>query len=166
MTIWHKFAPDLRCPRIQDIPLELLKERGIEGILFDLDNTITAWHSFEIPADTNAWLQNLAAFGFKTAIVSNNKGARVKQLSDKLAMPFISDAIKPRRKGFLQAAALLELPVSKLAMVGDQLITDIWGGNRAGLYTIFVDSLHPKEHWGTTHIFRPMERFVLKRLDK
>jgi HAD superfamily phosphatase (TIGR01668 family) len=97
--------------------------------------------------------------------VSNNREQRVKKVAGLLGMPCLYSAAKPCRKSYLQAAALLKLPPQQLAMVGDQLFTDVLGGNRAGLITILVEYIHPCEHWGTTHIFRPLERWVLKRLE-
>lgn len=164
MSIWQKFAPDLSCPKITDIPLDHLWEHGIRGILFDLDNTITEWHTYEVPEATQQWFYDLKTRGFSACIVSNNHGQRVQPVAKLLELPCLFDAAKPSRKSYHKAAALLGLQLSQLAMVGDQLLTDILGGNRAGLYTIFVEYIHPVEHWGTVHVLRPLERFVLKRL--
>ena len=166
MSIWRYFAPDMSCPTVTGIPLDMLKERGIRGLLFDLDNTITGWHKDEVPEPTRQWLQDLREQGFSVCIVSNNREPRVSRVAKQLALPYLFSAAKPRRKSYRQAAALLKLAPQQLAMVGDQLLTDILGGNRAGLTTIFVDYIHPREHWGTTHIFRPLERWVLKKLER
>ena len=165
MSIWQYFAPDMSCSAITDIPLELLKERGIRGLLFDLDNTITEWHKDEVEEHTRQWLHNLSQQGFSSCIVSNNHGARVKKVAAQLGLPCLYSAAKPRRKSYRQAAALLKLPPRQLAMVGDQLLTDVLGGNRAGLTTVFVKYIHPREHWGTTYIFRPLERWLIKKLE-
>jgi len=166
MSIWQYFAPDLSCPGITDVPLEMLKERGIRGLLFDLDNTITEWQKDEVEEHTRQWLYDLREQGFSACIVSNNHGQRVKKVAGQLGLPYLYSAAKPRRKSYWQAAALLKLPPQQLAMIGDQLLTDVLGGNRAGLTTIFVKYIHPREHWGTTHVFRPLERWVMKRLEK
>jgi HAD superfamily phosphatase (TIGR01668 family) len=155
----------MRCRGITDIPLDKLKERGIRGLLFDLDNTITEWHKDEVPESNRQWLYGLREQGFSACIVSNNHGPRVKKVAEQLGLPCLYSAAKPRRKSYRQAAALLKLAPPQLAMVGDQLLTDVLGGNRAGLTTVFVKYLHPREHWGTTHIFRPLERWLLKRLE-
>jgi len=165
MSIWQNFAPDMRCTSITDIPLDTLKERGIKGLLFDLDNTITEWHKDDVTEEVRQWLLYLQEQGFSACIISNNNKQRVKKLAGLLGLPCLFSAAKPRRKGYRQAAALLKLPPHQLAMVGDQLITDVLGGNRAGLTTIFVKYIHPHEHWGTTHIFRPLERWLMKKLE-
>jgi len=165
MNIWSIFAPDMSCRRITDIPLDELQELGVKGLLLDLDNTITAWHKSEVTEPICQWLCGLKDRGFAACIVSNNHERRVKNIAEQLSLPYVYSAAKPRRKSYRRAAALLDIPLPQLAMVGDQLLTDVLGGNRAGLFTIFVEYIHPREHWGTTHIFRPLERWVLKRIE-
>lgn len=165
MSIWQKFAPNMNCRRVTEIPLDELKERGIRGLLFDLDNTITEWNKNEVDETTRGWLHGLKSNGFAACIVSNNHGQRVKKVAEQLGLPCVYSAAKPRRKSYRRAAALLNLQPQQLAMVGDQLLTDVLGGNRAGLFTIFVDYIHPQEHWGTVHFFRPVERWVMRRLE-
>jgi HAD superfamily phosphatase (TIGR01668 family) len=164
MKLWRYFTPDISCPSVTDIPLDVLKERGIRGLLFDLDNTITEWRKDEVAEPTRQWLHNLGEQGFSVCIVSNNHERRVKRVAGQLGWPCLHSAAKPRRKSYRQAAALLKLMPRQLAMVGDQLLTDVLGGNRAGLTTVFVQYIHPREHWGTTHIFRPLERWIIKKL--
>ena len=166
MSVWHYFAPDICCPGITDIPLDTLRERGIRGLLLDLDNTITEWHEDEVADATRQWLHDLREKGFSACIVSNNHKQRVNRVAGQLGLPCLYSAAKPRRKGYRQASALLKLPPQQLAMVGDQLLTDVLGGNRAGLTTIFVQYINHREHWGTTHIFRPVERWLMKRLER
>lgn len=166
MSLRQYFSPDISCRGITDIPLDKLKEHGIKGLLFDLDNTITEWHKDEVAESTKQWLQDLQKQGFSVCIVSNNHGQRVKKVAGQLALPCLHSAAKPRRKSYRQAAALLKLPPQQLAMVGDQLFTDVLGGNRAGLTTIFVKYMHPREHWGTTLFFRPLERWLIKYLER
>ena len=165
MRMLQYFAPDIICRSITDIPLDELKERGIRGLLFDLDNTITEWQKDEVTERNKQWLHDLREQGFSICIVSNNHAPRVKRVAEQLGLPCLHSAAKPRRKSYWQAAALLKLAPQQLAMVGDQLLTDVLGGNRAGLTTIFVEYIHPREHWGTTHIFRPVESWLLKRLE-
>lgn len=164
MSILSIFAPDMSCRRITDIPLSELKQRGIKGLLFDLDNTITEWHETTVTEINSKWLRDLCEQGFTACIVSNNHEQRVKKVAAQLGLPCVFSAAKPRRRSYRRAAALLGLTPQQLAMVGDQLLTDVLGGNRAGLFTIFVEYLHPREHWGTTHIFRPLERWLCKIL--
>ena len=46
------------------------------------------------------------------------------------------------------------------AMIGDQLFTDIYGGNRLGLLTILVNPLSPRDALPTKLLQRPLERLL------
>ena len=75
----------------------------------------------------------------------------------------ISKAIKPRRGAFRRIARRFSLTPPEIAVVGDQLFTDVLGGNRAGMYTILVTPIHKHEFIGTK-LVRLFERIILKRL--
>ena len=80
-----------------------------------------------------------------------------------LDVPAISKARKPSRRAFRQALATLGTTEKETAVVGDQLFTDVLGGNRLGLYTVLVMPLSKREFFGTKAI-RSLERIVLRRL--
>ncbi len=164
MSFWKKFIPDLSCKSIMDIPLNVFQENGIKGILFDLDNTITEWHQNEVSPEASNWLKSLTEEGYQVCIVSNNKKQRVAAVAEKLGLPYLCDAAKPAKHSYFKAAKLMNLPCENMAMVGDQILTDVLGGNRSGLFTIFVEYINPQEHWGTVHLIRPLERLVMKKI--
>jgi len=139
------FAPDIICRSITDIPLDELKERGIRGLLFDLDNTITEWQKDEVTERNKQWLHDLREQGFSICIVSNNHAPRVKRVAEQLGLPCLHSAAKPRRKSYWQAAALLKLAPQQLAMVGDQLLTDVLGGNIYGVKTVLAKPIKPEK---------------------
>ena len=56
-----------------------------------------------------------------------------------------------------------DLDQSQVAMVGDQILTDIYGGNKVGITTIFVNQIGVKDFF-LTRINRKIESFILKRL--
>jgi hypothetical protein len=145
-----------------DIPLEELSAAGLRAFIFDLDNTITEWNSQELRAEVEAWFKIIKERGFKACILSNNGEQRIIQIAQRLGIPFIHRARKPLRGSFLQAVALMEVNASEVAVIGDQIFTDVLGGNRAGLYTILVKPLARREFYGTK-ISRAMEFFVLRR---
>ena len=69
---------------------------------------------------------------------------------------------KPNPASFRRAAQALGLPPHQVGMVGDQLFTDVLGGNLAGLHTILVHPLidNALPH---TRLARLLERRVLAR---
>ncbi|MFO7273514.1 MAG: YqeG family HAD IIIA-type phosphatase [Bacillota bacterium] len=148
---------------IFEIDLERLRRMGKRAILLDLDNTLVRWND---PHPTPAlldWLAAVRAHGLMPCIVSNNSGPRVREFAARAGVSFVSGASKPRRKGFLQAMQQLGVAPHETVVVGDQLFTDILGGNRAGAYTILVVPLDRREFIGT-RLVRLIERRVLQYL--
>ncbi len=86
-------------------------------------------------------------------------------MAQKLGLPFISGALKPRRGAFREALKLLDVEPRRAAVVGDQVLTDILGGNRLGLHTILVRPMSRREFAGT-RITRLFERVILRVLRK
>lgn len=160
-----KLYPKMYFNKLLDIPLEELKEKNIKAFILDLDNTITEWNSNEITEDVGAWFKEVKKRGFKACILSNNHEKRILQVANTLDIPFIHRAQKPRRGAFYSAVELLGLQKEEVAVIGDQIFTDILGGNRAGLFTILLVPINKKEFPGTK-ISRAMEYFVLKRINK
>lgn len=165
MRALNLLKPDEMVDSVYEIDLQHLKKMGIRGIITDLDNTLVAWHSSEITDILTQWVQNVRAAGLKIAVVSNNSSARVQELANKLGVAYVAKAIKPRRRAFRQIAKEFQLSPDKVAVVGDQLFTDILGGNRSGMYTILVAPISKHEFIGTK-IARCFERFFIKRPNK
>lgn len=155
--------PKQRVKRVTDISVSDLLNRGIECLLIDLDNTLTEWNNPQLTKDVAGWLQNLKDHGIKVCIVSNNSNGRVESFACNCQLSWVGKAGKPRRKGFLAGMKQMDSKPEQTAVVGDQIFTDIFGGNRAGLYTILVDPISTREFIGTRIISRTLERFVIKR---
>ena len=147
---------------IFDIPLVQLYTDGIRAIIFDLDNTLTEWNSPELSKETISWLENAKKIGFKMCFVSNNSDLRVKEIADLVDIPFVAWAKKPRRRSFRKAMDLMDTKPEHTAVVGDQIFTDILGGNRLGLFTVLVSPISKKEFVGT-RLVRLIEKIILER---
>lgn len=148
---------------IFEIDLNELKQKGITGIIVDLDNTLIAWNENETPERLRQWLKKVAEMGFRVCIASNNRFARATAIAAELQLPLIARAWKPRQKAFERGMAILKTQRAETAVIGDQIFTDILGGNRMGLYTILVVPISQKE-LPTTKLLRRAERLVLKRV--
>ncbi len=159
------FRPGEYKESIFHIDLDKLKQRGIKAIMLDLDNTLVEWNAPEPTEDLRRWLEKVKALGFVTCIVSNNSGPRVSQFAAKVGVPFISKATKPRRKGFSEAMERLGVTPQQTAVVGDQIFTDVLGGNRSGAHTILVVPINRNEFFGT-RLVRVAERLVLRSLNR
>ncbi|MDK2896521.1 MAG: putative phosphatase [Candidatus Atribacteria bacterium] len=164
-TFWSRFFPNLWVEGLADISLDSLKEKGISGLILDLDNTLVDWDSRQISPSVVNWVRESKGKGFQVFIVSNGLAERVEYFSQILKVPGISLAKKPRRVALRKALATMELTREEVALVGDQVFTDVWGGNRLGVYTILVRPTTSKEFiW--TRMVRQLEGFILKKFRK
>ena len=121
-----------------DITTTMLQHFGIRGLLLDLDNTLTT-HDNPRPAEgVLDWIAVMKENGIAMCIVSNNHPPRVKPFADLLGLPFVCEGKKPLSKGFREARTVMGLPWKELAVVGDQIFTDVLGANLKRLKCIFV----------------------------
>jgi HAD superfamily phosphatase (TIGR01668 family) len=135
--------------------------QGIEATLLDLDNTLVGWQRSDLSDNVLEWLRRLRNAGMQLYLVSNTRyGRRLEHLSTELEIPFVRRAWKPRRRGFLAAMEAMGVSPERTAMIGDQMFTDVLGGNRLGLYTIMVRPMARHEFAGT-RISRMLERVLL-----
>ncbi len=144
------------------IDVQTLKENNIKGIIIDIDNTLVEWDKKYASEEAKKWLRNLELEGFRVCLVSNNTKDRVVTFNEELKLPAIHRAIKPRRKSFEKAMDLMETTKDTTAVIGDQIFTDVLGGNRLDLFTILVVPLGKKEE-NFTKFMRKIEKRVLNR---
>jgi HAD superfamily phosphatase (TIGR01668 family) len=155
--------PNLFLDSVLHISPAELAAKGIKGLILDIDNTLVEWGK-DVPAtEVVGWFQAVRAEGIKTCIVSNNSQKRVEALAKALDLPAFCKARKPSRKAFRKAVSLMGTSAVETAVIGDQIFTDILGGNRLGLYTILVSPISRREFIGT-RLVRLVERFVLTRI--
>lgn len=141
-----------------------LREAGVEAILLDLDNTLVTWKGTEIPDTTREWVRRCQEAGLKLCLVSNTRNVpRLQRLCEELRVPYVRARMKPSRQGFQKALELLQTTPDRAVMIGDQLFTDIWGANRMGMRSIWVERIHPREFVGT-RLSRLVERILLRWL--
>jgi len=158
--------PELYVPSLFDIDLEALRKKGINSLIIDLDNTIMPRGARRPEQAVEEWLSRVREQGFRLCIVSNSRDSSVRELTHRLGVPVIIRAVKPRRRPFVRALELMGATREETAVIGDQIFTDVLGGNRLGLYTILIDPLDGKEFIGTRLISRPLERLFLPRIKK
>lgn len=156
--------PDFYFHALDQIPLLKLKEKGIKGLIIDLDNTLTNWNCHNIDPTIFNWLKDLTKMGFKICIVSNNGVKRIEATLTGTNIPFVANALKPSKKGFIKAMELMDCQAGNTAIIGDQIFTDILGGKRVGLTTILVAPRSTEEFFGTK-ITRFIERMVLNKMN-
>lgn len=142
-----------------------LKEMGIEGIIIDIDNTLIPWEEKEADNKVFNFINNLIEDGFKICIISNNTKKRVDKFNEIFNLPAIHKAGKPKKSPYIKAMELLNTNSRNTAVIGDQIFTDVLGGNRLGLYTILVKPISTKEFiW--TRFVRKLEKILIKKILK
>ena len=127
-----------------EINFEDFYEKGFRGIIFDIDNTLVP-HG--MPADERAiaLMKRLKKIGYRVTMLSNNKEPRVKMFCDAVDAPYIFKAGKPNPQNYRKAFVEMGTNEKNTLFVGDQIFTDVWGANKAGLHSILVRPIHPKE---------------------
>ncbi len=159
----EKFRPNETAESLSQIDLESLRQKGIKGIICDIDNTLLLYKEAEPKSKEKEWIDRAKEEGFSVILLSNALPRRAASLSQILDIPAKAQAIKPSRKGFRKALKILDLSAKEVAVIGDQLCTDILGGNRMGMYTILVAPLGTKE-FISTKFMRILERWIKKHL--
>ena len=141
------------------IDFEEYYKKGYRAVIFDIDNTLVPHGA---PADERAiaFFARLKDIGYSYMMISNNKEPRVKMFCDVVDAPYIYKAGKPGTKNYLKAMNDMETTKENTLFVGDQLFTDVWGANRAGIYSILVKPIHPKEEIQIV-LKRYLEKIVL-----
>lgn len=152
-------CPNLYVSSICQVDLSRLAAAGIKGIVFDIDNTVVHWGSRDVSGVVFKWLGDAKAQGFRMCVLSNNLKRRVEDVSRTLGIP-AARGFKPMKYAFRSALGLLGTAPFETAVIGDQLFTDVLGGNLAGLYTILVKPMSYTE-FITTRVVRRLETVVL-----
>jgi hypothetical protein len=141
---------------------EWLQSRGLSALLLDLDNTLIPYGDQGEPSKALLdWLAAVKGAGVQTFLVSNAKPGRVRYWGERLGLPGLGLAAKPWL-GFRRAIRRWKLRPEQVAVVGDQLFTDVLGGNLVGAHTVLVAPLS-KQELGYTRLVRRLERWVLNR---
>jgi HAD superfamily phosphatase (TIGR01668 family) len=154
------FGPDRYVKRLADVPHEQLEQLGFRGLIVDLDNTLMGFRQTELCADHLRWVERAHERGFTMVMVSNNFTERVTGIAAQLRIPCIPNALKPLPFGVMRAVRMLDLPRHEIAVVGDQLFTDVLSGKLCGLYTILTEPIEAKD-FPVTKVFRFLEKLML-----
>lgn len=158
MTIYPKFY----CKKVTDIKPEYLKQNNIKALILDVDNTLLDF-DLNLVEGLDEWYESIKKNNISCIILSNsNKLEKVKSVADKMQIPFITFATKPLKRGFRKAQKILNISNNNIAVVGDQIFTDVIGANRCNMYSILVEPIDKKDIW-MTRIKRPIEELVIKK---
>jgi HAD superfamily phosphatase (TIGR01668 family) len=153
-------GPNRFASRLHEVTHEELEAAGIRGLIVDLDNTLLGYRETELGREHLDWVARAHDRGFRIVMLSNNFSERVRTIARQLDVECIPNALKPLPFGFLRAKRMLRMRRREIAVVGDQLFTDVLGGKMCGLYTILTEPIESKD-LAITMFFRFFERIVL-----
>lgn len=167
--MFEAFFPDLMLETVWDIDFDYLIKRNIKGLILDIDNTLVPV-DFKVPDEqTIKWIRRAQDAKMKLCFVSNGSKARVEKFNQDLRIPSIYKALKPSKKAFNNATILLGVLPEETAVIGDQIFTDVYGGNKNNMYTILVKPIAKKDLFFVKfkRIFeKPILRSYRKSLNK
>ncbi len=142
--ILKRFYPTKCEKSVYEMDFEAYYKKGIRGIIFDIDNTLVP-HGAPADEAVIALFDNIHSIGLKTCLISNNKEKRVKPFAQLVKSQYIFDAHKPSVKNYKKAVKIMGITEKHALFIGDQIFTDIYGANRAGITSILVNPIHAKE---------------------
>lgn len=155
--------PDAYFQKVEDITIEFLKKHKIKALLLDVDNTLVDY-SKKMTKDVIKWAKELKGQGVKLYILSNtNDKKKIINISEELGIQYQLFAMKPLKRGYKKVQKELKENSENIAIVGDQIFTDIIGGNRCKMFTILVEPINEKDFWYTMWK-RPIERKIKDKI--
>jgi uncharacterized protein len=154
--------PDAHIASLVDVRVDQLWDRGLRGIVLDLDNTCCAYHQPELAEGVADWVRAARDRGFRIVMVSNNFSERVAAAGAQLGVETVPNALKPLPFGFLRALRLLGTRRRETVVIGDQVFTDMLGGKLLGLRTVLTEPIVAHD-FALTRVLRFLERLVYKR---
>lgn len=161
----EKFIPDIYQKSIFTIDYKKLKLCGIKCIIFDVDNTIAPISTAKPSRKVKDLIERLKDLGFRVLIMSNASKKRLTPFKEMLEVDCSASSKKPLSKKFKKILKEYSLKVNEVAIVGDQLVTDVLGGNRIGITTILVNPISSKDQI-FTKLARVVEGSIIRHAKK
>jgi HAD superfamily phosphatase (TIGR01668 family) len=135
----------------------ILARYNIEGLILDVDETLVPLREKEVSVELRQWITEIEKVATIWLVSNNLSENRIGSIAQSLNLPYAVGAKKPSRKKLIQAATAMKLPIEKVAMVGDRLLTDVLAGNRLGMFTILVEPMVDPEVAARSYLFRNFE---------
>jgi len=153
--------PDYYYTSVYEIPFKELWEKKYRGLIFDLDNTLTEFDRASAPPKVVAFLNRLKKMGFKVTLLTNNTTKRLDGFNKTLGLYGIANAAKPLTFGIKKAMHKMGTLPQHTIIIGDQVLSDIWGGKNAKITTILVKPITERDFF-FVKFKRHIEKLILK----
>lgn len=159
-----KIYPNLYLKKVEDITIEQLLKNKIKALILDVDNTLIDINR-NLSEDIVFWAKQMKGQGIKLYILSNtNDKKKVEAIAQKLDIPYKHFALKPLKKGFKFIQKELKINPENIGVVGDQIFTDVLGGNRNNMFTILVEPINNQKDYWYTAWKRPIENKIKNKI--
>ena len=162
----EKVIPNMYAKNFYKINFEKLKEINIDNLIIDIDGTLLPADDILVPNELIRQIEILKENDFNMLLVSNNGSERVTPVANTLGLKYLYNANKPLRECYDKALDILDANHNNVAMIGDQMLTDIYGANSYGIYSILVDPIAKKNNIGTFTnrcLQNSMEKYLSKK---
>lgn len=154
--------PDIKLRGITDITVELLNKYDITALLLDVDNTMSTHHGTVLVDGLLDWIARMQQGGIKLMVLSNSKKWRIAPFAARIGLPFISLGCKPLPTGYLRGVKALGEERKNVAIVGDQIFTDVLGGSIVGVKKILLTPVKLEDGW-SFKVRRNLEKKLYKK---
>lgn len=155
-----KIYPNLYYKKVEEITIETLLKNKIKLLILDVDNTLIDYYK-NLSEEVKQWAKEMKGQGIKLYILSNtNNKEKVEKVAKTLQIPYKHFAMKPLKRGFKYIQKETKIKPENIVVVGDQIFTDVLGGNRSNMFTILVDPIDEKKDYWYTAWKRPIENKI------
>lgn len=152
--------PNIYLNKVEEITIQTLIKNKIKLLILDVDNTLIDYYK-NLSEEVINWAKEMKGQGIKLYILSNtNNEEKVKTVAQKLDIPYKHFAMKPLKRGFKYVQKETNIKPENIAVVGDQIFTDVLGGNRSKMFTILVEPIDSKKDYWYTAWKRPIENKI------
>ena len=152
--------PNIYLKKVEEITIQMLIKNRIKLLILDVDNTLIDYYK-NLSEEVINWTKEMKGQGIKLYILSNtNDKKKVETIANKLDIQYRHFAMKPLKKGFKYIQKQTNIKSENIAVVGDQIFTDVVGGNRCKMFTILVDPINKEKDYWYTAWKRPIENKI------
>ena len=165
MLLKKYFSPDDFVEKYEFIDVEYMNMHNKKVIISDLDNTLISWDSKKDTKELNRWLKKMKRAGFDIIVVSNNSEERVEEFCKQLNLQYVAEAKKPLTHGFRKALNKLNRKPEEAIILGDQVLTDVFGAKSLGVMSVLVKPISKTDAF-KTRINRFFEGIIIQNLTR
>ncbi len=145
---------------VYELTPQMLKELGINTVIFDIDNTLVPYWIKEPDEKLREYFNSLRENGILISVLSNSREERSRVFCKSMDIPYVYRAGKPGIGGLKRLIDKLGVDKNSCLIAGDQIFTDVWCGNRYGIYSVLIKQVSPKDEW-ITKPKRGIERVIV-----